>query len=122
MLSRPFPEILRALARSRFRAGFRLKQKDRSYIGKKGLQVIRSHACDFVQTRLAPAQPRNDGRQTPMKNHPVFIGQHATATCCRGCLNKWHRIAKGRPLSEKEVEFVVDLIMAWIERQMESSV
>ena len=121
MLNRSFPEILKALAGSRFRAGFRLGQKDRSYIDKKGLGTISSHAYDFVKTRLAPAWPKNDGRQTPMKNHPVFIAQHATATCCRGCLNKWHRISKGKPLSEKEVAYVVELIMAWIERQLDDT-
>jgi len=47
---------------------------------------IEQHARDFVNECLAPELPKNDGKQTPMKNHPVFIAQHATATCCRKCL------------------------------------
>ena len=52
-----------------------------------------------------------------MKGHPVFIALHATAKCCRGCLEKWHRIEKGRALSEDEIGFVVELVMGWISDQ-----
>lgn len=109
---------LSALKKSKFRSRFRLSEKDRKYIQDKGIDNIRSHAFDFVTTRLAPALPKNDGKQTPMRGHPVFIAQHATATCCRGCLWKWHRIEKGRQLSEYEIEFVVDLLMGWIGAQI----
>lgn len=54
-----------------------------------------------------------------MRGHPVFIAQHATATCCRGCLNKWWKIPKGRELTEEEVDFVVGLIMAFIKKGVE---
>ena len=87
------------------------------YVDSKGLDAIRQHAYDFIDRRLKPAVILNDGRQTPMKNHPVFIAQHATATCCRGCLEKWHHISKGRELTEEEVDQIVALIMAWIARE-----
>ena len=54
-----------------------------------------------------------------MRGHPVFIAQHATATCCRGCIQKWHGIEKGRALNDAEIVYVVGLIMEWIERQMD---
>jgi exodeoxyribonuclease V alpha subunit len=107
-----------ALKKSKFRSRFKLTDKDRQYIQDKGMETIRSHAVDFITTRLAPAFPKNDGKQTPMKNHPVFVAQHATATCCRGCLKKWHRIEKGRALNENEIGFVVGLVMGWIGRQI----
>ena len=109
---------LTALNKSKFRSRFKLTDKDRQYIQDKGMETIRSHAVDFITTRLAPAFPKNDGKQTPMKNHPVFVAQHATATCCRGCLKKWHRIEKGRALNENEIGFVVGLVMGWIGRQI----
>ena len=68
--------------------------QDFQYIEDKGLDKIREHAYDFVNKRLAPQYIENDGRQTPTKGHPVFISEHATATCCRGCLYKWHKIEK----------------------------
>jgi len=109
--------VLNSLRRSKFRSKFRLTQKDRDYISAKGLETIKEHAFQFINSRVAPAYPKNDGKQTPVKNHPVFIAQHATATCCRGCISKWHGIEKGRALSEAEVDYVVALIMRWIAGQ-----
>jgi hypothetical protein len=111
---------LAALAKSRFRSKFKLTPKDQNYIAARGLETIRTHALQFVNSRIAPEFPKNDGKQTPMKNHPVFIAQHATATCCRGCAQKWHGISKARALNEKEIDFIVALIMAWIEQQLEA--
>jgi len=71
-----------------------------------------------VNSRVEPDFPKNDGKQTPMKGHPVFIAQHATAACCRGCTQEWHGIEKGRLMNGSEVDYVVALIMGWIERQL----
>ena len=110
--------LFERLAKSPFRSKFRLSKKDADYINDKGLGIIRKHAMDFVSKRLTPAVIANDGKQTPMRGHPVFIAQHATACCCRGCLNKWHHIAPGRQLTENEQHYVVDIIMEWIGRQL----
>ena len=113
-------DLFQRLAQSKFRSSFSLKANDRAYVREKGLDTIRSHACDFIRKRLAPAEPANDGKQTPMRGHPVFAAQHATATCCRSCLEKWHRIPKGRELTEAEQAYLVDeVIMKWIKREME---
>ncbi|MBR3364436.1 MAG: DUF4186 domain-containing protein [Solobacterium sp.] len=111
-------EALAKLARSRFRSSFHLSEKDRAYIREKGMDVIRRHAEDFVRERLAPAEIANDGRQTPMKGHPVFKAQHATACCCRGCLYKWYRVKEHTALSDQQQEKIVALLMAWIENEM----
>ena len=111
-------EILDKLAKSKFRSRFKLRAKELEYIKDKGLDKIRSHACDFIRDRVTPAEPANDGKQTPMRGHPVFIAQHATATCCRECLYKWHKIAKNRPLTDYETDYVVNIIMQWIENQL----
>ena len=85
----PSWEQLRArLAGSKFRSRFKLGDADRAYVARAGWETLRSQAETIVRDRLAPASPRNDGRQTPMRGHPVFIAQHATAACCRGCLFK----------------------------------
>lgn len=105
------------LSKSKFRNSFKLRKKEVQYIDEKGLNKVREHAYDFIKKNLAPAEIPNDGAQTPMKNHPVFIAQHATATCCRGCLEKWHQISKGKELTETQINFIVELIMAWIENK-----
>ena len=113
-----FEEALERLSRSSFRAKFRLSDKDKNYIATKGLDTIRSHCEDFVRDRLAPADIPNDGKQTPMRGHPVFIAQHACACCCRGCLNKWYKVKKDLPLTEEQQKKIVNLLMAWIEKQL----
>lgn len=110
-------EALAKLQKSKFRSGFHLDEKNIKYIDEKGLDVIRSHAADFVAKRLAPAEIPNDGKQTPMRGHPVFVAQHACACCCRGCLNKWYRVPQGRELTESEQRRIVNLLMAWIEKE-----
>lgn len=110
-------EALAKLQKSKFRSGFHLTKKDIDYINEKGLDVIRTHAADFVAKRLAPAEIPNDGKQTPMSGHPVFVAQHACACCCRGCLNKWYRVPQGRALTRTEQQKTVNLLMAWIEKE-----
>ena len=102
------------LAGSRFRSGFTLKGKELEYYNSKGLPVIMQHASDFIDERLVPADLPNNGKQTPMRNHPVFIAQHATATCCRGCLQKWHSIAKGHQLNAEEKAYVLSVLERWL--------
>ena len=111
-------QALEKLKQSDFRAKFHLSQKDREYISQKGMDKIRMHAKDFVRARLAPETPENDGKQTPMRGHPVFVAQHACACCCRGCLNKWYKVPKGTALTEEQQEKIVNLLMAWIEREV----
>jgi hypothetical protein len=115
------PQKIKSLKKSKFRSRFKLSQKDRDYVATKGLGTIKEHAFHFVNSRVAAEYPKNDGKQTPMRGHPVFIAQHATATCCRKCIQKWHGIKKGRALKPEEIEYVVALIMGWIEQQLDKS-
>ena len=112
-------KLLDSLNRTKFRGSFHLNYKMKEYVRDKGLDVIEKHAYDFVNERLKPANPRNDGKQTPMRQvHPVFIAQHATGCCCRGCLCRIHKIPKGRELSDEEVNYVVLVLMMWINREI----
>jgi len=114
-------DIIDRLAKSKFRSRFKLLAKELEYIKDKGLNTIYSHACDFIKDRVAPAEPVNDGKQTPMREHPVFIAQHATATCCHGCIEKWHKFPQHRELTKTEQEYLVSVIMEWINRQINSN-
>ena len=105
------------LSKSNFRSRFHLSSADRKYIAEKGMETIRSHCEDFIRTRLAPANPPNDGKQTPMRGHPVFKAQHACACCCRDCLAKWWRVPRGTTIPAERQRGIVDFLMAWIERE-----
>ena len=113
-------QALEKLQRSEFRAGFHLSEQDRRYVREKGMDTIRRHAEDFVRKRLAPAVIPNDGKQTPMRGHPVFRAQHACACCCRGCLAKWHGIPQGVPLSAEQQVYIVGMLRSWMRREMEN--
>ena len=112
--------IDRASARP-FGRRFHLRGRERATAELRGPQTMRAHAAEIIAERLAPAEPRNDGRQTPYRNHPVFVAQHATATCCRTCLERWHGIPKGRELTSEEQAYAVDVICRWIETDLAAS-
>lgn len=70
-----------------------------------------------LMKREAPAVIPNDGKQTPMKGHSVFIAQHATATCCREYIRKWHKMKPGVELTQIQQDYLVDVIMKWIKKE-----
>jgi len=106
--------VLARLRESDFRRRQKLGTAERNYLRIKKLPVVMEHARQFILDRVAPAEPANDGKQTPMKGHPVFIAQHATATCCRGCLEEWHDIPKGEPLTEPQIDYILSVIEHWL--------
>lgn len=110
--------LFNTLKKSNFRSRFHLSVKDKEYVTEKGIDTIRCHAQNFVANRLSAENPENDGKQTPMKRHPVFLAQHATACCYRGCLEKWHNIPSGKVLTAQEQSYIVDVLMSWIESEM----
>lgn len=120
--SKNFMDELDRLSKSKFRNSFHLKDKDIKYINEKGMEKIREHAYDFVNNRLSSAVILNDGKQTPMRGHPVFIAQHATATCCRGCLEKWHHIKAGIELTGEQKKYIVNIIIRWINQEYSGDV
>jgi predicted Fe-S protein YdhL (DUF1289 family) len=110
-------EVFSRLAQSAFRQRFRLADREQSYLEERGLETILEHARRFIDQRLAPEFPHRDGKQTPYRGHPVFVAQHATATCCRGCLQRWHGIARGRALTRAEREHVLAVLERWLRNQ-----
>lgn len=111
--------LLDSLAKTKFRGSFHLNNKMKEYVSTKGMDKIKSDAYDLITKRLAPADIPNDGKQTPMRQvHPVFIAQHATGCCCRGCLERIHKIKKGKELFKEEIDYIVKVLIKWIEKQM----
>ena len=110
--------LLIKLSKSKFRSSFHLNTKMKEYVSLKGIDKIKSDAYDIINTRIKPKNPKNDGKQTPMKQvHPVFIAQHATACCCRGCIEKWHKIPQNKELNNSEVDYLVNILIEWIKKE-----
>jgi predicted Fe-S protein YdhL (DUF1289 family) len=106
------------LAASAFRSKFRLQGRELAYVQTWGVRKVMEQAAKFIDERLAPAEPRNDGKQTPWRGHPVFVAQHATATCCRGCLEKTHGIVRGHALTVDERAYVLRVLERWLSGTM----
>ena len=115
---RSLDELFAALAGSTFRQRFHLGPAERDYLATRGMDDVLVQAEEFIARRLAPAEPPNDGRQTPWRGHPVFVAQHATATCCRNCLNKWHGIARGAALTDEEQAHVIATLERWLRAEL----
>jgi exodeoxyribonuclease V alpha subunit len=115
--TRDVAEILSRLHQSPFRSSIHLQAKELDYLRQKGMNEVLRHAAGFIEKRLAPVSPVNDGKQTPWRDHPVFVAQHATATCCRGCLQKWHQIPRGKTLTAEEQQYIVEVIAGWLSQQ-----
>lgn len=111
--------ILNKLSKSKFRNSFHLNKKMKDYVIIKGIDKIKCDTYEIINSRIGPENPKNDGRQTPMKQvHPTFIAQHACACCCRSCLEKWHHIQKNKELTVEEVNYIVNVIIEWIKREI----
>ena len=113
---------LKELSKPKFRSSFKLKKNMIDYINKVGMNKIVNHTYDFINKRIAPKNPINDGKETPMKGHPTFIAQHACACCCRNCLEKWHHIPKNKELTKNEINYIVAILIEWIIRQYKNNI
>ena len=99
---------------------FALGEPEQEYVTSRGMDILRLHATDFVNKRLAPANPKNDGRQTPTKGHPVFIAQHACGCNDRAGVEEFFGFEMGRELTEDEVGAIVDAILSWIGENLDT--
>jgi hypothetical protein len=99
---------------------FILGEPEQEYVTSRGMDILRLHATDFVKKRLAPANPKNDGRQTPTKGHPVFIAQHACGCNDRASVEEFFGYELGRELTGDEVDAIVDAILSWIEENLDT--
>jgi hypothetical protein len=115
---RALDEIFSALRESAFRRRFHLAAPERRYLAIHGLDEVLVQAEELIARRLAPAAPPNEGRQTPWRGHPVFVAQHATATCCRGCLAKWHDIPPGAALTDEQSAHVIAALERWLRAEL----
>ena len=108
-------ELFAALGRSRFRSRFVLEPGDWAYIQSRGMHCIAQHARQFVaQPCRGPTCKR---RPADADEHILFVAQHATATCCRGCLARWHGIQTGRAADRDGDRLRYDVICDRIRRQ-----
>ena len=115
-------KLLYSLSKTKFRGSFHLNNNMKNYVTEKGMDKIENDAYQFIKDRIAPKNPKNDGKQTPMKanSHPIFIAQHACGCCCRSCLERIHTLVlvKNKELSKDEIDYIVTVLLTWIQLEM----
>lgn len=108
--------VLAAVAASEYRRRYTLSTTEKSQLRIAGLAKLMKQAEEIIEKQIAPERPVNDGTQTPKKGHPIHVAQHATATCCRRCLAKWHDIPVGHALTRNESDHVLAVLRGWLEK------
>ncbi|MBS3066936.1 DUF4186 family protein [Candidatus Pacearchaeota archaeon] len=109
--------IFQKLNASKFRREIHLSEEEKNFVRDKCLDKIIEDAYNFLDKNIR-SKKDNDGKQTPWRGHPVFVAQHATATCCRKCIKKWYKIPENKNLDDKEVKFFIEIILEWIDKEI----
>ena len=85
---------------------------------RRGRHKMPEYAEKRIRQSVAAAQPFKDGFQTPGEGDVLFYAQHATATCCRICMEIWYGIPRGRELTADEVTFCTQLLLRYVDERM----
>lgn len=95
-----------------------IDQKAVNHARRKGRVRMREAIRHRIEKYVGPAEPKRDGRQTPWTGNAIFYGQHATATCCRKCINQWHGIPFEHELSGAEIDYLSGLVWRFVEERL----
>ena len=93
-------------------------QKALDHASRKGRRQLYNGVKQRLRTSVGKAVPFRDGTQTPMSGNVLYYAQHATATCCRTCINYWHGLPRGRPLTESELDYLESLITRFLDDRL----
>jgi hypothetical protein len=91
-----------------------IDQKAINHALRKGRKELRVAAEKRIRASVGKAFPSYDGRQTPKSGNSLFYAQHATATCCRKCIEEWYGIEIGVALTEEHIQYFSDLLMLYL--------
>lgn len=92
-------------------------EKAINYALKKGkIELLKTVEQRIRSSVKAPADAF-DGRRTKWEGNPIHYGQHATATCCRKCIERWHDISRDVELTEKQIKYFTHLVVMFLEER-----
>lgn len=93
-------------------------QKALDHALRKGRKALHAAARRRLESSVGRAGSPYDGRQTPFKGNTLYYAQHATASCCRACMEYWHAIPKDRDLTEDELEYLASLMVLFLDERL----
>lgn len=94
------------------------RRKGKTELRKAVAHRIQKYIGEVHETEDGKKLPYRDGQQTPYSGNSIFYAQHATACCCRKCIEYWHGIPQGRDLTDKEIEYFTNLVMLYINERL----
>ena len=95
-----------------------IDQKAVNHALRKGREGMRTAVEKRIRRSVSDASPPYDGRQTPKSGNSIYYAQHATATCCRKCIEEWHDVPRGVALTDEEVVYFTNLVMLYIKERL----
>jgi uncharacterized protein DUF4186 len=98
-----------------------INQHAMNHARRKGRKGLRERVRKHLSTAIGPANPWHDGIQTPMEMeapNAIPYGQHATATCCRKCVEYWHGIPRGKIICEQDLIYLAELVCRFLEERI----
>lgn len=98
----------------------KIDQRALNHARRKGKRELRIAARARLVTSIGPASEKlfRDGMQTPRSGSILFYAQHATAACCRKCVEYWHDIPSDRDLTSEELDYLTDLVWLYVEERL----
>jgi len=90
-------------------------QRAINYALRKGRTELLSTAESRIRSSVGGPADAFDGRRTKWEGNPIFYAQHATAACCRKCIEKWHGIPRDQPLKEDQIKYLTRLVTMYLE-------
>lgn len=90
-----------------------------NYARRKGKRGMKSALTQHLKKAIGDAHPFRDGWQTPYGDEDqgsriLFFAQHATASCCRKCVEIWHGIPTGDELPDEVIDYLTKLTMRYV--------
>jgi Domain of unknown function (DUF4186) len=93
-------------------------EKALNHATRKGRRALNEAARQRIETSVARAGMAFDGRQTPRSGNTLYYAQHATACCCRRCIEYWHAIPADRDLDADEVRYLTSLVISYLDERL----
>jgi hypothetical protein len=93
-------------------------EKAMRHARKKGKAALALDIDRRLKTKAFRSKGIFDGQQTPKIGNVLFYAQHATATCCRDCIQYWHGISPERSFSEEERAYLSSLVLRFVDTRL----
>jgi hypothetical protein len=96
-----------------------IDQRAINHARRKGrITLFNVAAPKRIRQAVGQARHPREGQQTPYEGNILYYAQHAVAACCRKCVEYWHGIPGGNPLTDVQIDYLTKLVLLYIDKRM----